>query len=243
MTITHPSERGYALDNVFVTTDWLADHINDPDIRVVDTDVPELYAEEHIPVAVNPVDHYYKTSLDDRTHIQVPEVFAQTMQDLGIGDDTLVIAYDRSGGVYSFRLMWALHYHGFTNVRFLDGGLQKWKSEGRKTSNEPVSRSGETHNNKGFTPKVNSEIFASRQRVLDSIDDDNVVLLDVRSDAEWEGLNKRGGARGGRIPGAVHLEWVNFHSNDEIPILKPADEIREMLAGLGVTPDKNVITY
>ncbi|MGB1749461.1 MAG: sulfurtransferase, partial [Dehalococcoidia bacterium] len=158
MTITHPSERGYALDNVFVTTDWLADHINDPDIRVVDTDVPELYAEEHIPVAVNPVDHYYKTSLDDRTHIQVPEVFAQTMQDLGIGDDTLVIAYDRSGGVYSFRLMWALHYHGFTNVRFLDGGLQKWKSEGRETSPEPVSRSGETYNNKGFTPKVNSEI-------------------------------------------------------------------------------------
>ena len=86
-------------------------------------------------------------------------------------------------------------------------------------------------------------IFASRKRVLDEIDSDSTVLLDVRADEEWSGLNKRGGPRGGRIPGAVHLEWVNFHTGGDIPILKTAGEIRKLLAEVGVTPDKTVITY
>ena len=90
-SIIPPDQRGYAIPNVFVTTEWLAEHISDDNVRLVDADVPELYEAGHIPNSVNPVDHYYKTSLEDRTDIQDAEQFARTMSDLGIGDDTTVI--------------------------------------------------------------------------------------------------------------------------------------------------------
>ncbi|NQW21604.1 MAG: sulfurtransferase [Chloroflexi bacterium] len=239
-TITPPTDRGYSVPNIFVTTEWLAEHIADPNVRVVDTDVPEEYNKSHIPTSVNPIDHYYKTSLEVRTHIQEPEQFAQTMSDLGIDNETTVVGYNRYGGVYSFRLMWALHYYGHTNMKILDGGLEKWEAEGRETTTLPFSASGTAGT---FTPKSNADIFASRDRVLSSLEDSSIVLLDVRSDDEWTGANKRGGPRGGRIPGAVHIEWTNFMTKGEIPVLRTAIEIRKLLSDAGVTPDKNVITY
>jgi thiosulfate/3-mercaptopyruvate sulfurtransferase len=162
------------------------------------------------------------------------------MADLGIYDDTTVVGYNRGGGVYSFRLMWALHYYGHTNVKILDGGLEKWIAEGRETTQEPFSAAGTVGS---FTAKTNPEIFASRERVLESIDDSSTIILDVRSDDEWTGTNKRGGPRGGRVPGAVHLEWTNFMTEGNIPVLKTAEDIRKLLSNVGVTPDKNVITY
>ena len=79
--------------------------------------------------------------------------------------------------------------------------------------------------------------------MLSAIGDKETILLDVRTDDEWTGQNKRGGPRGGRIPGAVHIEWTNFMTDSEIPVLKTAKEIRKILSNHGVTPDKNVITY
>jgi len=136
--------------------------------------------------------------------------------------------------------MWALHYYGHTNVKILDGGLEKWVAEGRETTTDAASFEGAGGS---FTPVENSGIFASRDRVLSAIDDESTVILDVRSDDEWTGANKRGGPRGGRIPGAIHFEWTNFMTDTEIPVLKSADEIRKLLADVGITPDKNVITY
>ena len=78
---------------------------------------------------------------------------------------------------------------------------------------------------------------------MNAIDDKSTILLDVRADDEWDGTNKRGGPRGGRIPGAIHLEWTNFHTGGEIPVLRSAEEIRKLLADVGITDDKNVITY
>ena len=69
------------------------------------------------------------------------------------------------------------------------------------------------------------------------------VLLDVRTDEEWDGTNARGTARGGRIGNSVHLEWKNFITDGDVPVIKPADELRELLEANGVTPDKKVVTY
>lgn len=238
--ILPPDERGYEDPSILVTTDWLAEHIDDPSIVVVDTDDPSEYAEGHISGASNPPDNYYKTSLEDRTHIQGPEQFAAMMSDLGIGDDSLVIAYDRTGGLYALRLMWALHYYRHTNVKMLDGGYQKWVSEGRANDTVPY----ETDGSASFTPREpDRAIYAGMDDVLEAIGADDTTLLDVRTDGEWDGSNKRGGKRGGRIPGAVHLEWVNFHTGGEIPVLKTAGEIRALLAEKGVSVGDSVITY
>ena len=236
--ITPPDQRGYADSSVFVTTDWLADHLDDPAVRIVDTNYLKEYAERHIPGAVGVVDNYYKTSLEDRTHIQGPEQVAQTMSSLGIGDDTVVVAADSHGGLYSLRLLWALRYYGHTKGKLLDGGLPKWIAEGRPVTTEvPSPPAGK------FTPRQDRAVIALKEDVLAAIDDRNTVILDVRSDGERDGSNKRGGKRGGYVPGSVHLEWLNFHTGGDVPTIKHADELRRMLADVGVTPDKNVITY
>ena len=238
MNVTPPDQRGYVDSSVLVTTDWLEARLDDPGVRIVDTDLPDQYVRAHIPGAVQVIDHYYKTSMEDRTHIQGPEQFASTMSSLGIGDDTQVVAYDSSGCLYGFRLAWSLHYYGHTNVKVLDGGFPKWFAE-----NRPLSRETHSYPAAQFSPRPHPEIMATRERVLEAIGDTDTVLLDVRSDEEWTGENKRGTKRGGRMPGAVHLEWTNLLTEGDVPVLLPADELRRILADHGITPDKNVITY
>lgn len=239
-SIPRPEDRGYADASVLVTTDWLAANFNDPNLIVVDTDDPAVYAAGHIPGASNPPDNYYKTSLEDRTHIQGPEQFAETMQSLSIGDDSVVVAYDRTGGLYALRLMWSLLYYGHANAKMLDGGYQKWIAEGRDSSTDPYMAPPGVK----FTPsQPDSSIFAGRSDVIAAIDDGETTLLDVRSDAEWDGRNKRGGKRGGRVPGAKHLEWTNFHTGGDIPVLKPAGEIDRLLAETGIDKGRPIITY
>ena len=237
--IIPPDKRGYADSSIFVTTEWLAEHMDDPNVQIVDCDLPELYEKGHIPGSVNPIDHYYKTSLEDRRHIQGPEQFAETFRDLGISDDTLVVGYDRSGSLYPFRLAWSLHYYRHLNVKVLDGGFQKWEAEGRATTTEkPVVTKGTFS-----VRQPDKSIFASRDDVLKTIKSKDSIILDVRTPEERDGSNKRGGKRGGYIPGSVHMEWINFHTGDEIPVIKTAAELRALLAKLGITEGSSVITY
>lgn len=234
----HPNDRGYTNPELFVTTDWLEDNINKPNLQIVDVDSPEEYRLGHIPGASNPIDNFYKTSLEDRTHLQAPEIFSETMSKLGIDNSTQVICYDRSAGLYSFRLIWALHYHGHKNVKFLDGGYPKWIHENREvTKNETMTE------NKIFNTKIDKNIFADKDFLQKSLDDKSIIILDVRSDDERNGVNLRGGSRGGRIPSSVHIEWKNFHTTGNIPILKSAEEIRRILSENSITKDKNIITY
>ena len=232
------AKRGYSRTDIFVTTKWLEEHINDPKIRILDTDSVELYDEGHISNAANVKDNYFKTSLENRIHVQSTEQFNNTMSNLGISNDTLVIGYDRSALLYSLRLLWTLNYFGHTKVKILDGGYQKWISEGRNTSKQQ-----NTYNNGEFRSKINEDFLASNKDVLNSLHYQETQILDVRSDSEWNGTNKRGGPRGGHIPGALHLEWINFHTGGDIPTLKTANQIRSLLNQINFSPKKNTITY
>ncbi len=157
---------------------------------------------------------------------------------MGIGDDTQVIAYDGFGGLYATRFWWVLSYYGHTNVKVLNGGWKKWFDEGRPVSLDSAERREAT-----FTPRANPDLLCTLDYGVSRVRNDDTVFLDVRSDEEWEGTNDRGNKRAGRVPGAVHLEWLNLVTDDRHQTFKPAAEVRAMLEPLGVTPDKNVITY
>jgi thiosulfate/3-mercaptopyruvate sulfurtransferase len=234
--IPTPAERGYAHPELFVSTDWLADHVEDPNVRIVDTDKADAYPRVHIPNAVGVVDNYYKGGAD-RIHVQKPAEFAATMESLGISDDTLVVAYD-SDVHFAPRLFWALNYYGHRNVKVLDGGFPKWFAEGR-----PLTRAIPKVPKGQFASKAQPDWIATKDQVVSCIRKPDTVLLDVRSDEEWTGENARGTKRGGRLPGAVHLEWKNFVAWNDIPVVKAADELRALLGRHGITPDKNVVTY
>ena len=234
-------ERKYHNDSILVSTEWLDMNLNSPELVILDLDSQEQYKNGHIRGAVNVDDNYFKTSLEDRTHIQDPDQISETFSKLGISSSTTVIGYDRSSSLYSFRLAWVLNFYGHLNVKVLDGGFPKWKYEVKyidKQSNESPKKGN-------FIPKnPNLDIFASKDKILEIIDNDlGYQILDVRSDDERNGINLRGGDRGGYIPNSAHKEWINFNTGGDIPILKSSEEILSIAKSMNLDPQKPTITY
>ncbi|MCH7735361.1 MAG: sulfurtransferase [Chloroflexi bacterium] len=238
MSSSDPSidQRGYANPELLVSTDWLADHLDDPGFRIVDCNFPGSFGKAHIPGAVPVSDNYYKG--EDRIHVQPAAEFEQTMSALGISNETTVIAYDSDRGHFSPRLFWALQLYGHDRVKVLDGGFAKWSSEGR-----PVEQAARQYPPGDFTARGPRPVNALKDDILSEIGDSKTVFWDVRADDEYSGENDRGTARGGRIPGAVHLEWANLVTGGAVPVFKPGDELRALLEEAGVTPDKNIVAY
>ncbi|MQG19879.1 MAG: sulfurtransferase [SAR202 cluster bacterium] len=234
-------ERNYKLDNLLVSTDWLSDNIGDKNLVLLDLDTKEEYIKSHIPGSINVIDNYYKTSLEDRTHVQDIDQIKKTFNDLGITSESIVVGYDRSACLYSFRLAWVLHYYGHENVKVLDGGFPKWVYEKKS-----VEAGENTSTSKGdFQPKdPDPTIFSDKKTLIKILEDnEDIQILDVRSDDERNGINLRGGKRGGYIPKSVHKEWVEFNSKGEVPILKSSDEILSITNSIGLDPEKPIITY
>jgi len=256
-----------------VSTEWLAAHLNDPSVRVVDVrwrsryengrgisfDDYDGYVAGHIPGAVFAG---MIADLSDPHHavpdmLAPPEQFAQVMGRLGISDDTLVVAYDNMGfPLGSARLWWALSYYGHDRVRVLDGGLREWQAEGRALSTDvPVPKVAT------FTPRLRSEWKASKQDVISALGQLGTVIVDCLTPELYRGGGERHlwGQRPGHIPGAVNVPYLaNIDPN--LTTVTAAERERllasgrsfafassEMLAGLyraaGVTPEREVITY
>ena len=229
------TEQSFTHPEFLADTAWLADRLHDPNICIVDTDVLDQYQRAHIPNAVVVKDHYEKDPLTERIHILRPKDFAKLAESLGIGDGTLVIAYDNSRGLYAARLWWTLNYYGHTNVKVLNGGWRKWLTEGHPmTTLSPKVPSGAQ-----FTPTVNNSLMVTIQQLKADYQNPGVVVWDVRSRGEYIGETSRGNRRTGHIPGAIHLEWLEL-VNDETHMLKPAHEIRRILNSHGITPDKRI---
>jgi thiosulfate/3-mercaptopyruvate sulfurtransferase len=231
------ADQGYARPEMLVTTEWLAAHLQDANIRIVDCDNRDAYRRAHIPGAITFRGHQYLKEKEGALSIMGPEQFSETMGALGIGNDTLVIAYDSFSSLYAARFWWALTYYGHTQVKVLNGGWDKWLAEGRSvTMAEPRPPQA------AFTSRAQEQFIARWDYVRDSIGKPGRTLFDVRSDSEWTGENARGTKRGGRIPTAVHLEWLNF-VNSATKEFKPAAELRAMLDKVGVKPECEVVTY
>jgi thiosulfate/3-mercaptopyruvate sulfurtransferase len=233
---------------ILAETDWLAEHIGDPNMRVVDCDEYMAYLRLHIDGAIGIRAHHYLKEPGDSasgpgigTHIMPPDQFAKVMGSHGISNDTTVIAYDNFGGLYAARLWWSLDYYGHSKCKVLNGGFRKWYEEGR-----PVSM--DTQRIERATFEVNAvreEICARKDDVKAAIDDKDTVIWDVRETAEFEGTDNRPNKRHGHIPGAKHMEWLDLTVTPPVRsgLLKPAPEIEKQLAAIGVTPDKRVITH
>jgi thiosulfate/3-mercaptopyruvate sulfurtransferase len=161
------------------------------------------------------------------------------MEALGIGDETEVVGYDASGSLYATRLWWSMKYYGHPGARILNGGWNKWLAEGR-----PITMAEPKIAPVTFTPRATDEsILASAEYIMANLDRLDFLVLDVRSDGEWEGTNSRGNKRSGRVPGAVHLEWLNNVSSDlSDRRQKSPDELKAMFEAIGVTPDKEIVT-
>ena len=234
----------YTHPELLTDTEWLAEHLGDSNVRILDCGGFEEYRRAHITNAVGiKVHHYIKHPKYDSSPHQYPwvaesKVIKTLMENLGIGDDTQVVVYDANGSLNATRLWWVLAYYGHTNVKVLNGGWKKWFDEGKPISIDPPSEATVT-----FTPQPQPELICTIERGISAVEDPDTIFLDVRTDEEWKGSNDRGNRRVGHIPGAIHLEWINFLTTDRHREFKQASELQAMLETAGVTPDKNVITY
>jgi thiosulfate/3-mercaptopyruvate sulfurtransferase len=232
------SETGFVRPELLADTAWLAQRLEDERLRVVDCDQPDGYRRAHIPGAVTLPAHHYLKETEDDPHVVGPQKFAGLIGRLGIDNETEVVAYDTYGGLYAARLWWALGYYGHDRVRVLNGGWNEWFREGRTISRhleKPVSRT--------FVASPRNEWIERVEGLERTLAAPGRRILDVRSAAEYTGENARGTKRGGRIPGAVHYEWLRAVTADERRVFRGADEIRADLAVLGVSPDQEVVTY
>ena len=233
-----PGSGRYAFPEYLADTEWLAAHLDDPRLRIVDTDVEAAYQRGHVPGAVLVPDNYEKDPSTGRVHILPAAEFGQLMESLGIGDATTVVTYDNSRSLYAGRLWWALRYYGHEGVKVLNGGWRKWASEGNPISIEPA----EDRRAAKFTPKPDPSLIVTTEELKGTYDKEGTLVWDVRSREEYTGENRRHNRRPGHIPGATHLEWLEM-IDAKSHAFKPAEEMRRILESRGITPDKEVVAH
>ena len=227
----------YAHPEFLVDAAWVDAHKGDANVVIVDCEVVAAFARGHIPGAVLVPDNYEKDPDSGRVLLMNPEQFKAMCEGLGIGNDTLVIAYDHSRSLTAARLWWALNTYGHTNVKILNGGWRAWIAYGGAVDFAKASPESAT-----FTPQHDDSMLVTVDELKQVCEVGGSVIWDLRSDGEWDGSNNRANKRGGHVPGAVHLEWYNL-MDSETNEFKPAEEIRRLLTEHGITPDKNVYTY
>jgi len=236
----------YAHPEVLVSTDWLAEHLNDPNLRIVESDEDVLlYEGGHIPGAVK-IDWHEDEQDPVRRDFVDKAGFERLAASRGISNDTTVILYGDRNNWYATYTFWLFRMFGHQNLKVLDGGRTKWQAEGRPLTKE--------------VPKYPTGVYTAKEPDLsirafrDEVLRDYVHapagkrLVDVRSPAEYSGqviamvdYPQEGAQRGGHIPGARSIPWAKAANPDAT--FKSAEELTALYAGEGITPDNDVVAY
>ena len=229
-------QTGFARPELLVDTAWLAAHLNDPSIRIVDLR-PRGYADSHIPEAVWLDNNAIRVANRPPTFLPTPAEFQELMARLGISNTTRVIAYDERGGIYATRLWWILNHYGHSQVAVLDGGWVKWAAEKRATNAAAPTHARTTFEIKRGTVKV-----ATADDVRGAINKAGTKLVDARTQGEIDGKDLRNIKRGGYIESSVPVYWEDT-LDPTTKAFKSAAEIQKLYRDRGIQPTDNVITY
>ena len=230
--------------NVLVDAEWAKAHIDDPNVRFVEVDVDTAaYDVGHIPGAIA---WNWTSQLSDgvRRDIVSREDLGKLLSDSGIGPETTIVLYGDNNNWFAAWAYWQLKLFGVEDVKILDGGRKLWLAQGLPTSTDVPG-----YEPTGIDlPLVDLSHRAFRQEVLDHINRDGAALVDVRSPGEYSGellapaaLPQEGAQRAGHVPGAANIPWATAVREDGT--FKDADELRELYAAKGITPDKDIIAY
>jgi thiosulfate/3-mercaptopyruvate sulfurtransferase len=235
-------------DDPLVSTDWLAAHLGDPKLKVIDASYKmpgvlplpsEDYLGAHIPGAVFFNVNTIADPDDPRPHMYpTAEQFARDVSALGISSGDTVVAYDSGGWVAAPRAWWMFLSFGHSNVKVLDGGLRKWVSEGRPTHSGQVTPTAGK-----FQAKLDARFVRSKQQVLSNLDTHGEQMVDARPRPRFEGTVAEPwpGRRSGHIPGSRNMPYAElFDANTGT--MKSLDDLRKAFTGAGVDLSKPIVT-
>lgn len=240
------ANRGYANPDVLVSTEWVAQHLNDSSIRIIESNEdPLLYPSGHIPGAVQ-VD--WTTDLNDplRRDYLNKAGFEKLMSRIGATNDTTVVFYGDKNNWWACYAFWVFHLFGHTNAKVMDGGRLKWEQEGRELTRDVSSYSATQYT---APERDDSKIRAFRDQVLKHVES-GLPLVDVRSPDEFSGkllhmanYPQEGALRGGHIPGAKSVPWARA-ANPEDGTFKDAAALKAIYQDeQGLKPDDNIVAY
>ena len=233
---------GYATDTL-VSAEWAQQHLDDPNVRFVEVDVDTTsYEQSHLPGAVG---WNWTSQLSDgiRRDIAGREDFSKLLSESGIGPATTIVLYGDNNNWFAAWAYWQLKLYGHEDVRILNGGRKYCLDHGL-----PLTTDVPSHASTGYElPELDNSLRAFRDDILPRLDDPNLVLVDVRSPAEFNGEIiappnlPETAQRAGRIPGASSIPWAQTVREDGT--FKSRAEIEELYAAKGVTADKDIIAY
>ena len=233
----------YAHPEVLVDTEWVAQHLNDPQVRLVESDEDALlYETGHIPGAVK-VDWFTTLQHPVRRDFLTKEEFEALCSSLGIANDTTVVFYGDKSNWFAVYAFWLFEYYGHQDRRVMNGGRAKWVSEGRMLTTTPLAYQATAYHATGPAKGIR----AFRDEVMHHLES-HQPLVDVRSTKEYTGellhmpgYPQEGAQRGGHIPGAVSIPWSQAVQEDGT--FKSPAALRDLYQAHGITPDKDTIAY
>jgi thiosulfate/3-mercaptopyruvate sulfurtransferase len=236
--------------NILYTATQTKKLIDAGKVTIIDVRDSEEYAEDHIPGAVNIPEMFFELSMTTEEGLrEMTEIFTRLFSEAGISLDKKVILYEdnlstRYGG--SCRGYFQLSYLGHQDVGILDGGLFAWRSEKLPTNDEKVLPIATV-----FTPTMDNSIMATKDTMVDALDNSGIKMLDNRDKVEWIGESSSPygvdyAPRKGRIPGATWIEWYDLMENDAsgyVSHFKSPESIREVCANMGLHQEDDIIIY
>lgn len=236
----------YTNPEALVSTEWLAEHMDAPDIRIVDAtsflpgtgrNAKAEYRACHIPGAIFFDIDDVADDREDLPHmVPSPEKFASRVRRLGLGDGNRIVVYDANGGgMAACRVWWMFRLFGHDDVAVLNGGLPKWLAEDRPTDDMPPVPP-ERH----FTSRTNNLLLRTVEQLIDNVDTGREQVIDVRSADRFAGTadEPRPGLRKGHIPGSINLPFGKMMNKDDNFTMRSADEIKKIFDDAGVDLDK-----
>lgn len=231
----------YTHEEYLLETDELSKIIQEQTVRLIDAEEPAIYQRAHIPGAVN-IPRPSLADIKARRETGYPvskEEAEKILGEAGIDADTKVIVYDGGEGPNASGVWFVLTFFGHREVKVLNGGFRKWLKEGR-----PVTQEVPQIEKKQFLAKPQPALVITSEGIMKNKNNNNFILMDSRSFKEYIGEELRAGvARGGHLPGAVHLEWVKVSEKGMLDTFKKPGELEKVFTGRGISKDKEIVTY
>ena len=226
----------YTRETLLTTVEELRQKLGGPDLCIIDVRPAEDYANGHIPGATH-FDLFGLSLIDTSAAPLKSFVFMihHVLELRGVSETKQVVFYEANSGMRAARGVWFLEYYGHPNVKMLDGGFDAWKAAGAPVTSETSPPKAAT-----FKSADRRDVLATADDVLRSLNKKEIAILDTRSRGEFLGTHVRA-ARGGAIPGAIHIEWTDNIAADGR--FKSNTELKAMYDRAGITPDKEVISY
>lgn len=229
-------DKQYTRETLLTTASELQRKLGAENLCIIDVRPAEDYANGHIPGAT----HFdlFGLSLIDTSEAPLKAfmfMIHHVLELRGVNESKEVVFYEDNSGMRAARGLWFLEYYGHPNAKMLDGGFRAWKAAGA-----PVTSDATPPKTAPFKIAERRDVLATTDDVLRSLGQKQIAILDTRSEGEYLGTHVRA-ARGGAIPGAIHVEWTDNLAPDGK--FKSNDELKAMYDKAGITPEKEVVSY